>query len=202
MEKAWIGVGVLGLALGTTVLMQALENRSLNQRMNALEAEPRSAPQVVKPDEAYEAGSSSKVHEHDESAQDTTRPDEPGNPQTAVPPEVLREAVRKEQDKERQERSSERKERFQEFQDELVRDLADSLNWNEDQQAEVRAYLTEASERRMELREQVRDGELNRSDAREMMQEIREEIGGRLEEAVGVEGVEAIVERLPGRRGR
>ena len=48
----------------------------------------------------------------------------------------------------------------------------------------------------------MHESQIERGEARQLRDELRLEMEERLEDVVGVEGMEAVFERIPGRRGR
>ena len=103
---------------------------------------------------------------------------------------------------ERQQRNDERIERVTQYQKEMTSELAGQFGWTQQQEADALSILQDTMARGMELRDQVRDGEIERREARDLRDELRLELEERLEDVVGVEGMEAVFERIPGRRGR
>ena len=204
MNKSWIGVGVLGCVLAAYVVFETRKMQSIDARLLAIESQ-LSAVESVDPSRGVPKEDGNQLLPL-EPVMELQPPIELAGESEGgavkVDPEVLRQAIQQERMNERQQRNDERIERVTQYQKEMTSELAGQFGWTQQQEADALSILQDTMARGMELRDQVRDGEIERREARDLRDELRLELEERLEDVVGVEGMEAVFERIPGRRGR
>jgi hypothetical protein len=206
MQKFWIAIGLLGLIFASSFWVQKNRMDSLSVRVGELEAEL----------EVFRASSRARqskgtrmpsVLKNQSSSKGSVllKSDDAGKPlqqENAISPNVLEAAVSERREEERQERRDTIEDKARDRIGSIVESLKSEMTWTDAQESEVVEILNGTFQRRMELREQVLDGEIDRMDMRDMMRELRQETEEGLEDVVGDEDTATILARLPSRGRR
>ena len=203
MEKSWIGVGILGgiVLIGSVVHMNQIS--TLNQRIQILEKQqshssPSAVPQALGSDSIIQPS----PHQLEEGfAQDFGGLEATGGEATEKESPMrskIEEVVRSVGERAKSEMRNRRQERMAAMQQEIVEDASDELGWTQEQEEAVAQLLEDRMAERMELRELVREGELDWSEARDRAEQGRDALRVAMEGAVGSEGLEAVLSRIPG----
>ena len=203
MEKAWFGVGMVGLALGGSIWLQMGQLIQMNERVLQLEEKQRAQTLNVPKKGSFK---SRRLESDAKEASDVS-----GQADGSVTPDVgasesaqlvLDQSAQDEMEKVRTERRQERERSMKDRAVALVSELSERFDWTVGQVNEVQSIMEDSFHRRIEIRDSIRNEQIDRADGMDMMQELRDEIEEELERSVGAEGLEAIRSRLPSRGRR